>query len=116
MIVFGSMHIQTNESLLWNQYDQLFAFYKKNWIQNTINLINYTWNIVKNLIVIDLPVKIYLWKFNKITKRYIYNVDVSKILIGQYNPSNEIIITVSVVTNLGRGQIFQNFLKIHYDN
>ncbi len=38
MIVFGSMYIQTNESLLWNQYDQLFAFYKKNWIQNKINL------------------------------------------------------------------------------
>ncbi len=31
----------------------ILPFTKKKWIQNTTNLINYTWNIVKNVIVID---------------------------------------------------------------
>ncbi len=42
--------------LLWNQHGQLFAFYTEKRIQNTANLINYTWNIVKNVIM-DLPLK-----------------------------------------------------------
>ncbi len=41
--------------------------------------------LLKNLIVIDLPLNLF---FNKIAKIYIYNVDVSKILIDQYNLSN----------------------------
>ncbi len=41
-----------------------FHFTKKNWIQNTTNLINYNLNIVKNVIVIDLPLK-------KKSKKYI---------------------------------------------
>ncbi len=43
-------------------------------------LINYTLNIVKNFIVIDLLLKH--------SKKYIHNVDVRKILIGQNKPSN----------------------------
>ncbi len=62
----------------------LLPFAKKDWIQNTANLKNYTWNIVENVIVIDLPLK----NGNKIAKEYVYNVDVSNILIGQYKPSN----------------------------
>ncbi len=42
-------------------------------------LINYTLNIVKNLIFIDLLLKH--------SKKYIHNVDVRKILIGQNKPS-----------------------------
>ncbi len=56
-------------------------FTKKNLIQNTTNLINYTLNIVKEK----------YWftsenKCNKIVRNiYIYNLDVSKISIGQFN-------------------------------
>ncbi len=52
------MYIQTNASLtLKSAYDQLFAFYKEKWIQNTTNLKHYDWNTVVIVIVIDLPLK-----------------------------------------------------------
>ncbi len=58
MIVFVSMYIQTNESLtLKSVWSTFLPFAKKNWIQITTNLINHNWNIVKNWIVIDLPLK-----------------------------------------------------------
>jgi len=50
--------------------------------------------------------------FFKIAKQYLKK---NKIIINK--PSYKIIYYfVSVVTNLGRGKIFQNFLKIQYDN
>ncbi len=56
MIVFDSMYIQTNESLaVKSVWSTCLPFTKKEWIQNTTNLINYTWNIVKNVIVIVFP-------------------------------------------------------------
>ncbi len=61
-------------------------FTKKNWIQNTTNLMNYTWNIVKNVC--------YWFTSENVLINGIYNLDLSKIWTGQYNPSNKIIITV----------------------
>ncbi len=43
---FGSTYIQTNESLTLKLVINLSFFLQRKWIQNTANLINYTWNIV----------------------------------------------------------------------
>ncbi len=65
MIVFGSMYIQTNESLTLKSIWSTFCLLQKNCIQNIANLINYNLNIVKNVIVIDL----FLKNVNKKSKR-----------------------------------------------
>ncbi len=62
MIFFGSMYIQNNEISMIN----FLPFTKKNQIQHTTNLKNYTWNIVQNLTVMDLPLNCFFSKIAKI--------------------------------------------------
>ncbi len=71
MIVFGSMYIQTNESLtLESVWSTFCLLQRKIGLKIQKNLINFTWNIVKNVIVIDLPLNLF---FNKIAK-YIFTM------------------------------------------
>ncbi len=83
MIVFGSIYIQTNESLTLKSVLSTFCLLQRKIGFKIQQISEITLEkIVKNVIVIDLLI------FYEIAKKKNANVDVSKILIGQYNPSN----------------------------